>query len=214
MAAQRTTRQIRADDTRRRLFAAAAELFAAHGYHDTTVDQIAKLAGVAKGTFFVHFATKDAVVAELVRHQVRAARRARALALAEGGTPIQALVAAVTKLGEEAGASRPLSRAVMAALLENPELSGYADAVFGELLADMRQDIRAARRARLLQPTANVDSVADTLIATYLGAALYFTSSPRAKPLLELLRPLLEANLAGFRGARAKPRKRRRSRMV
>src|SRR5215831_1807480 len=131
MSARRTTRQMRADDTRHRLFQAAAQLFALHGYHDTTVDQIVQKAGVAKGTFFVHFATKDAVITELVRHEVRAARRARTAALGQGGTPLDAIMATFVALGEEASASRQVSRAVLAAILENPEIGGYADALFG-----------------------------------------------------------------------------------
>ena len=45
------------DATRARLFEAAVRLFAKHGYAATSVEQITREAGVAKGTFFVHFAT-------------------------------------------------------------------------------------------------------------------------------------------------------------
>src|SRR5262245_60235870 len=126
MGTPRTARAARADDTRKRIFAAAAELFAVRGFHETTVDEIAKRAGVAKGTFFVHFATKDAVVAELVRRQVRLASAAR-----EGAAdPLAALKAVVLTLGEQAGTSRALSRAVLAATLESPKIGG--DVIFGE----------------------------------------------------------------------------------
>ncbi len=50
-----SARQVKAADTRARIFAAAAELFSTHGYQVTTVDRIATHAGVAKGTFFLHF---------------------------------------------------------------------------------------------------------------------------------------------------------------
>src|SRR5256885_9293999 len=112
-----TARQLAADDTRKRLFAAAVQLFSTSGYHATTVDAIARKAGVAKGTFFVHFATKDAVVTELVRRQTRATLDARLAALADG--PIPALRATVMALGAQANLSRELTRAVLAALLEN-----------------------------------------------------------------------------------------------
>jgi len=41
-----------------RLHTAAVELFAEHGYHDTTAAGIAERAGFAKSTFFRHFADK------------------------------------------------------------------------------------------------------------------------------------------------------------
>ena len=48
---------------RDRLYEAAVTLFREQGYEHTTVDQITRRAGVAKGTFFNYFPTKDAVLA-------------------------------------------------------------------------------------------------------------------------------------------------------
>lgn len=48
--------------TKERLVTAAFELFAAHGFDQTTVDAIAARAGVSRATFFRHFPTKEEVV--------------------------------------------------------------------------------------------------------------------------------------------------------
>ncbi|HET7399369.1 MAG TPA: helix-turn-helix domain-containing protein [Intrasporangium sp.] len=48
--------------TRALLQAAALRLFSEQGYDETTVEQIARVAGVSHMTFFRHFPTKDAVV--------------------------------------------------------------------------------------------------------------------------------------------------------
>jgi AcrR family transcriptional regulator len=50
-------------DLRERIYRAALELFRAHGYEQTTVQEIADAADVAKGTFFNYFATKEHVLA-------------------------------------------------------------------------------------------------------------------------------------------------------
>jgi AcrR family transcriptional regulator len=189
MAAERTLRELKADDTRRRVFAAAAELFAVRGYHDVTVAEIARRARVAKGTFFVHFATKDAVVTELVRIQTRAAKKARARVLERGGTPVEALRATALMLGEQAGSSRELSRAVLTATLENADVGGASSALFDEVFAEMCADSKAAF---------GDDRAARALMASYLGAALHFCSSPRAGPMLEILAPLVDTHLEGF----------------
>lgn len=47
---------------RRRLAAAAMELFATKGYDATTVDEIAAAAGVARRTFFRHFRAKEEAI--------------------------------------------------------------------------------------------------------------------------------------------------------
>ncbi|MBA3397885.1 MAG: TetR/AcrR family transcriptional regulator [Deltaproteobacteria bacterium] len=197
------TRQDQADDTRRRLFAAAVELFSSLGYHGTTVDAIAKRAGVAKGTFFVHFATKDAVIVELVRRQTQAARAARLAALPAG--PIAALRATTLALGEQAGLSRELSRAVLAAALDNATTAGDADAMFGLVLVDMIEDARRARAE--LRTGVGPEQLARGLLATYLGAAFHFTSNRRSAALTVLLEPVVDAFLEGaLEKTHAKPR--------
>jgi AcrR family transcriptional regulator len=214
-ASARKPRQTRADDTRGRIFASAARLFAENGYAETTVDRIVRDAGVAKGTFFVHFATKEAVVTELVRNQMRAARRARDKVLAAGGSPVEALRATVLMLGEQAGQNRALSRAVVTANIVSAELGGYAESVFDGIMAEMRDDVRAAQRSGLLATAASPETIAETLVTSYLGATLHFATAPGAPPLLDLLAPVLDANLAGF-GAdgtgRSHEAKRRRGR--
>jgi AcrR family transcriptional regulator len=60
-----------ADLTRQRLIRAALELFATRGYHDTTTAQIAKKAGVAEGTIYRHFPSKQQLLNELYRAAMR-----------------------------------------------------------------------------------------------------------------------------------------------
>ena len=60
-----------ADLTRQRLVRAALELFTAEGYHVTTTPQIAKKAGVAEGTIYRHFRSKQHLLNELYRAAAR-----------------------------------------------------------------------------------------------------------------------------------------------
>ncbi len=54
-------------DKEQRIQAAALELFIQHGVHKTTVEQIARLADVGKGTIYLFFETKEHIFASLVR---------------------------------------------------------------------------------------------------------------------------------------------------
>src|SRR2546425_1888812 len=56
-----------ADLTRQRLVRAALELFTSVGYHLTTTPLIAKKAGVAEGTIYRHFDSKQHLLNELYR---------------------------------------------------------------------------------------------------------------------------------------------------
>ena len=59
------------DLTHQRLIRAALELFSSRGYHDTTTAQIAKKAGVAEGTIYRHFPSKQQLLNELYRAALR-----------------------------------------------------------------------------------------------------------------------------------------------
>jgi AcrR family transcriptional regulator len=53
---------------------AARRVFAARGYHDTTVSDIIDAAGIARGTFYLYFESKRAVFQELIDQFVVALR--------------------------------------------------------------------------------------------------------------------------------------------
>ena len=55
----------RSEQTRRKIIAAAAEIFAREGYGGARVDEIAALAGVNKATLYYHIGDKDALYAEM-----------------------------------------------------------------------------------------------------------------------------------------------------
>lgn len=57
-------KQTRGKDTREKIRAAANDLFLKQGYSGTTVDSIVELAGVSKGTFYVHFKRKEDLLLE------------------------------------------------------------------------------------------------------------------------------------------------------
>src|SRR5215469_15295206 len=54
------------NETRQRIVSAAIDLFRADGWHDTTTRAIAAAAGIATGTLFNYFPTKEAIAAELI----------------------------------------------------------------------------------------------------------------------------------------------------
>src|SRR3989442_15325829 len=72
-----------ADLTRQRLVHAALELFTARGYETTTTAEIARKAGVAEGTIYRHFQSKQHLLNELYRGAARWA--VRLVREAEGG---------------------------------------------------------------------------------------------------------------------------------
>ncbi|MEV1293776.1 helix-turn-helix domain-containing protein [Pseudonocardia sp. NPDC049635] len=84
MAAESGAPPLRSGDaTRRALLAAAADLFAEHGYDRTPVRAIAERAGVNQALLFRYFGSKEALFARVAAE--------RALAVLHGGPPEELL---------------------------------------------------------------------------------------------------------------------------
>ena len=60
-------------ETRQRIVSAAIRLFSAVGWHDATTRAIAAKAGIATGTLFNYFPTKEAIAAELIAEAMQRA---------------------------------------------------------------------------------------------------------------------------------------------
>src|SRR5213076_2188762 len=48
----------------------AQDVFADKGYYDASIDEIAARAGIAKGTVYLHFASKEDLLVALVERQI------------------------------------------------------------------------------------------------------------------------------------------------
>lgn len=60
----RSRRERKKERTRQEIYQAAMKLFVARGFAAVTVEDICQAADVARGTFFLHFPTKDALLLE------------------------------------------------------------------------------------------------------------------------------------------------------
>src|SRR5438105_5621711 len=58
-------RESRSNDKRGRIMDAAVKVFAEHGFHSATVAEIARAAGVADGTIYLYFKSKDDLLLRL-----------------------------------------------------------------------------------------------------------------------------------------------------
>jgi len=80
------------------IYETALDHFRAHGFEDTTVQQITVAAGIAKGTFFNHFPSKDHVLQAWYREITRSALADMAdRSFESGGAAILALVVRMTR---------------------------------------------------------------------------------------------------------------------
>jgi TetR/AcrR family transcriptional regulator, fatty acid metabolism regulator protein len=67
---RRARASARGGDKRERILRAAVKVFAKHGFYDTKVSAVAKAAGVADGTIYLYFESKDALLRSLFEDRV------------------------------------------------------------------------------------------------------------------------------------------------
>jgi AcrR family transcriptional regulator len=83
--------QQRSEETRDRLLQAALDSFAERGYDATGVAEICQRAGVSKGAFYYHFASKQALFVALLEQWLAALDREMARLAAPSATAVQSL---------------------------------------------------------------------------------------------------------------------------
>jgi TetR/AcrR family transcriptional regulator, regulator of cefoperazone and chloramphenicol sensitivity len=164
-------RQKQADETRQRVVEAARKLFGARGFDGTTIDAIAREAGVATPTVYAAFGSKRGLVAELLDR-------------ARFGTGYQELIAqalAASSPADRLGFSARIARQVYDAERAELDLLRGAGAVSPELAALERghEHERMAAQAALIEQLASarllrVDAAAAAdILWTLTGREIY-----------------------------------------
>ena len=70
-------------DKRERIIEAAIGIFIKHGFAEASMQEIAKLAGVAKGTLYLYFKSKDDLIVQVYEHCLQMDREACNAGLSE-----------------------------------------------------------------------------------------------------------------------------------
>lgn len=65
---KRLSREERAESAKQELFRAAASVIAEHGYSKASISKITAAAGVAQGTFYLYFGSRQDILDELLPH--------------------------------------------------------------------------------------------------------------------------------------------------
>lgn len=168
--------------TRRKLFDAAVTLIAEQGFSATTVDEIAERAGVAKGTVYYNFASKNVLYEELLRDGVDllaaslrdAADRAVRV---DGGTRVDALDAMIRAGLDFIAGSPSLTQLYVAELWRtNRVWQPTLQSVRGRAVAVVEDVLRDAVDVGELTEELDVPLTASALLGMVLVAALDWLS--------------------------------------
>lgn len=165
------------DAMRLRILEAAQGVFARDGVHAARMDAVAKAAGLAKGTLYLYFPSKEALTAALVRAHFAAAE-ARIAELPVATTPdgLRDGLAAALANAEEQAAALKLFLAVFRPEFSEPGVQREVTGFFDRIAADLARRLSAAGLASEDEAPARARS----LVAMIDGVLLHVAVFPSA----------------------------------
>lgn len=164
---RRLTREERKAQTRAELLEAASRVFAEHGLHGASVDQVAADAGYSTGAVYSNFAGKEELFLTLLEGAIARFARGHAVASAAGGDTLDGRVNSAATAWMRSLEQRPLDFLLIVELwayaVRNPEVRG----AFAERYDRVREGL-----AELIEGSANELGVELTMPARDLAAAV------------------------------------------
>lgn len=186
------TRKGQRERTKRQIFDEALRLFRERGSTQTSVEDIVRAVGVAKGTFFVHFPTKDAVFQAYVDMMTEDLRPQL-----EGWLsmmPMDALMDVFSRLTERAEVDRAFIGDIVRAELFGEPFDDGRPSALQEILLPL---IRRLREAGDIRSDVSDDVAAQHLLSCYL---IHITWAwRRGEPFESAVRLVLHVAFQGLR---------------
>lgn len=125
----------RAGDKRERILDAAERVFAQHGFFAARVSEIAREAGVADGTIYLYFKSKDDLLISLFESRMERFNQLLGAALVDGLRPVDKLLALVRTYFELVAAQPMVAEVLTIELRQSAKFMKEAsNPKFGDLL--------------------------------------------------------------------------------
>jgi AcrR family transcriptional regulator len=185
------------------LLAAALRLFITHGYHATSVEEIAAAAGLTKGAVYFYFKSKAKVLMDLLdRVEALAVEPAVQAAAAAGGSPRARLVAFM-HAQSMTGAER--AELMLLAILMATEFQGSADpaerrlkALMGRMYALLQEIVEDGKASGDFRRDLGTTEMVSLIMAVNQGCFLEWYRRRRELDGPELVRAMRSIVLDGM----------------
>lgn len=139
------------EDRFQQILLAAADAYARHGYHQTSVKTIAERAGVAIGTYYLYFSSKEASCLAIIDRLYELVMAAVVEARAGHQGTLAKLTASVRAVLHTFGSHEDLAKVVLIqAPGAHPDFDRRLREIHAELTALVARDVREAIEASLL----------------------------------------------------------------
>jgi AcrR family transcriptional regulator len=162
-------RQARAEATRRKIMAAAVDLFIEHGYAATGLGDIIERAELTKGALYYHFDSRDAVAAAIIE-EASAIVLGAMRGITESSAPALENIIHGTFVISDLVATDKIARTGRQLISALGEFNDAAADTYKSWMQLMIAEVAEARVEGDLRADLDVDDVAETIVGAALGA--------------------------------------------
>ena len=188
---------------REAILAAALDEFAAQGFAATRLDDVARRAGVAKGTIYLHFRDKDALFQELVR-SVLSRPVGMLETIAHSDAPVRVLAERIVEVFVQEVYATRRKDVIRLIISEGPRFPKLAEFYYREVLSRVIKAVRGLLRHAIERGEIDNEAIVrfpQLLVAPGLVAIIWSGLFDRFEPLARCSFHLLPS-LAAPRKAR------------
>jgi AcrR family transcriptional regulator len=193
------------EEAKSRILDAANKVFAEKGYHEATMDDIAKRLGVSKGAIYLYFSSKEDLFEAMCKTAPQAFKEILFSSFGDEANPIQSATQFFDKMLKLSASNPGLSFEILAEASRNPSLKRILKQNHEEYERVLTSFLAEGRKRKIVGDNLDIRPLANALIALWNGLETLLVSG---LPIDEARQAWLEALKAIFmnqHGANRKP---------
>ncbi len=183
------------EEARSRILDAANRVFAEKGYHEATMDDIAKRLGVSKGAIYLYFSSKEDLFEAMVRTAPQAFKEILYSSFGDEADPVQSATQFFDKMLKLSASNPGLSFEILSEASRNPNLKRILKQNHAEYEEVLTSFLAEGQKRRFVGDNLDIRPLANSLIALWNGLETLLVSGLTVE---EARRAWLEALKAIF----------------
>ena len=183
------------EEARSRILDAANKVFAEKGYHEATMDDIAKRLGVSKGAIYLYFPSKEDLFEAMVKTAPQAFKEILYSSFGDEADPVQSATQFFDKMLKLSASNPGLSFEILSEASRNPTLKRILKQNHAEYEEVLTSFLAEGQKRRFVGDSLDIRPLANALIALWNGLETLLVSGLTVE---EARRAWLEALKAIF----------------
>ncbi len=172
-------REKKKQETKKRIFQVASKLFKEKGYENTTVDEITREAGIAKGTFFNYFRTKEELLVYFGQQKEDLIKQLIKDEMKKNSSTKEKIKNVLTLLAMSIEEDKELAKTMVFAYIKNAWMGTNQGSNSEKLARILLKLLKEGQKKREIKSELDIRVSAENLTAIYFTSLMRWLKSER-----------------------------------